>query len=133
MSNALYTKGKQKLLDGNINLETDTIKAVLIDTGAYTPNLATHEFLSDVPGGARLGTPQTLANKTFTGGVFDADDVSFNGLTAVSCEAVLLYKDTGVAGTSPLLGLWDTGAGLPVTPSGGITVIAWNASGIFSI
>lgn len=35
MPAALYTKGLQKIQDGTINLETDTIKAALIDTTAY--------------------------------------------------------------------------------------------------
>jgi hypothetical protein len=35
MPAALYTKGLQKIQDGTINLETDTIKAVLLDMTAY--------------------------------------------------------------------------------------------------
>jgi hypothetical protein len=35
MPAAFYTRGLQKIQDGTINLETDTIKAVLIDTTAY--------------------------------------------------------------------------------------------------
>lgn len=133
MANSIYTKGKEALLDGSINLEADTIKCVLIDAADYTVNLSTHDFLDDVPSAARVGTPQTLANKTFVNGVFDADDVTFPNVTGDQCEAILIYKDTGVEGTSRLLILIDTATGLPVTPGGGNIIAQWNASGIFSL
>lgn len=134
MANALYTKGKEALLDGSINLETDTIKCVLVDTADYTVNLSTHDNLDDVPSVARVGTPQTLGSKTFTNGTFDAADVTFPSVTGDQSEAIVIYKDTGVESTSRLLAYVDTAAsGLPVTPNGGNIVITWNASGIFAL
>jgi len=128
MASALYNKGKEGLLDGSINLETDTIKAALVDTGTYVVNLSTHQFLSDISG--IVGTDQTLASKTFTNGTFDAADSTWTGVTGNSVEAIVLYKSTGVAGTSRLIGYWD---GLSVTPNGGNIIAQWNASGLFSI
>lgn len=133
MANALYTKGKEGLLDGSINLETDTIKAVLVDSADYTANLSTHDNLDDVASGGRVGTPQTLGSKTFTNGVFDAADITFPSVTGDVCELLLIYKDTGVESTSRLIALFDTVTGLPVTPNGGNIVVTWNASGIFAL
>lgn len=134
MTNTMYGKGKEKLL-GSIDLSSDTIKAVLIDTGSYTPNFTTDEFLAVIAGGAIVGTAVALASKTLTLGVFDAADTTLVAVTGAQSEAVLLYKDTGSAATSPLIALYDTGTGLPVTPNGGDILIQWDngANKIFKI
>lgn len=127
MASALYPKGKEALLDGSINLETDTIKVALVDTGTYTYNSA-HDFYDDISG--VVGTPQTIASKTFTNGTFDAADTAFTGVSGATVEALVIYKDTGSSATSRLLAFID---GLSFTPNGGDVTIQWNASGIFSI
>ena len=135
MANALYDKARQAFLEGSIAWLTDTIKAVLVDTGAYTPNLATHQFLSDIPSGARIYTSVALTGKTSTNGVADANDLTDTAVTGVSCEALVLIKDTGSAATSPLIAYIDTATGLPVTPSGGDILITWDngANKIFKL
>ena len=133
MANAIYPLYKQALLDGSANTDVNdgTVKVALIDSGTYTYS-ASHEFYSSVSG--VVGTPQTIANTTVTNGVFDGDDVTFSAVTGSSVEAVLIYVDTGVAGTSRLVAYLDTGfTGLPVTPNGGDITITWNASGIFAL
>jgi hypothetical protein len=126
MANALYTKGKQGLLNGDFDLDTNTIKAVLVDTADYTVNLATDNALDDILAGARVATG-TLANKTITDGVFDADDLTLTAVTGDPSEAVVIYKDTGTESTSLLLAYIDTATGLPVTPNGGNITIAWDS------
>lgn len=127
MANALYDGGRQRFLEGSIAFATDAIKAVLVDTGAYTVNLATHNFLSDIPVGARISTSANLASKTTTAGVADAADVTLTAVTGATVEAVVLYKDTGVAGTSALIAYIDTAtSGLPATPNGGDITIVWD-------
>jgi hypothetical protein len=135
MANALYDLGRQAFLEGTIAWLTDNIKAVLVDTAAYSPNLAEHANLSDIPGGARIATSGNLATKTSTAGVADADDLTFSGVTGTSCEALVLYKDTGVAGTSKLIGYFDTATGLPVSPNGGDITVQWDngANKIFKL
>ena len=118
MANALYTLAKKAFLDGSIALLTDNIKVVLVDAGTYTVNLATDQFLSDIPVGARIATSANLAGKVTTGGVFDATDATFASVTGASCEYYVVYKDTGVAATSPLIVFFDTATGLPITPNG---------------
>ncbi len=132
MTNVLYPKGKEKFLSGTINLPSDTIKIGLIDTGVYTYNSA-NEFWSSASS-ALVGTAATLASKTVTSGTFDANDVTFTAVTGSSVEALIIYKDTGSAATSPLIAYIDVAAsGLPVTPNGGDITVTFNASGIFSI
>lgn len=127
MASVLYPKGKEALLNGTINLESDTIKVALVDTGTYTYSAA-HDFYDDVSG--VVGTPQTLASKTFTDGTFDAADTAFTAVSGATVEALIIYEDTGSAATSSLLAYID---GLSFTPNGGDVTIQWNASGIFSI
>ena len=126
MANALYDGGREGFLDGSIDWDTDTIKAVLVDSGAYTPNLATDRNLSDIPGGARIATSGALASKTVTAGVADAADVTLTAVTGVQSEYIAIYKDTGTASTSRLICLIDTATGLPVTPNGGDIIIQWD-------
>ncbi len=133
MANAIYPLYKQALLDAaaNTDLNDGTVKVALIDTGTYSYNSA-HEFYSSVSG--VVGTPQTIANTTVANGLFDGDNVTFSAVTGNSAEALLIYIDTGTAGTSRLVAWLDTSVtGLPVTPNGGDITITWNASGIFQL
>lgn len=132
MANAVYPKWKEAIQQATANSSlAGTVKVALVDTGTYTYSAA-HEFYSSVSG--VVGTPQTLGTKTFTDGVFDAADVTFTAVTGASVEALVIYIDTGVAGTSRLYAYIDTGVtGLPVTPNGGDININWNASGIVAL
>ena len=117
MANAIYPKAKEQFLQGAINLSTATVRVALVDLGSYTYSAA-HQFWSSVSAAA-IGTPQPLLNKTFTNGVFDADDVTVPSVTGATAEAIVIYVDTGTAATSPLILFQDTGVtGLPVTPNG---------------
>jgi hypothetical protein len=127
MANALYDKGRESFLKGEIAIATDNIKAVLVDTGAYTVNLATHQFLSDIAAGARIATSGNFTTKTTAAGVFDADDLALAGVSGASVEAVVIYQDTGSAATSRLIAYIDTATGLPVTPNGGGINIVWDS------
>lgn len=133
MANAMYELGREGFLAGSISWSGDTIKAALVDTSAYTVNLTTHQYYSSVSG--VVGTPQTLGTKTVSLGVADAADVTYTALTGNSCEAIVIYKDTGVAGTSPLIAYIDTATNLPVTPNGGDVGISWDngANKIFKL
>ena len=126
MANALYDKGRQGFLEGSIDWETDVIKAVLIDAADYAVNLAAHQFLSDIPLAARVATSAALTGKTVPNGVADANDLTFPAVSGDPCEALVLYQDTGVAGTSRLIAYIDTATGLPVTPNGGAINVAWD-------
>lgn len=133
MANAIYPKYKEALLDAaaNVDINDGTVKVALVDTGTYTYNAA-HEFLTSLTG--VVGTAQTIGNTTVTNGVFDGDNVTYTAVTGNSVEALVIYVDTGTAGTSRLVAYIDTSVtGLPVTPNGGDITINWNASGIFAL
>jgi len=126
MANALYDKGREKFLTGAISWSSDNIKVVLVDAADYTVNLSTHEFLSDVASGGRVATSGNLASKTTIAGVADAADVTFTAVTGDQSEALVIYKDTGSAATSPLIAYIDTATGLPVTPNGADITVTWD-------
>ena len=133
MANALYPKWKEQLLQftANNNLSAGTVKVALVTAG-YTYSGA-NQFYSSVSASV-VGTPQTIGSKTFTNGVFDGADVIFTAVTGSQVVSLVIYIDTGVAGTSPLVAFLDTGVtNLPVTPNGGDITITWNASGIFAL
>ena len=134
MANAHYVKGKEKILSGTVNYPTDTVKVALVKN-TYPQNLATDEFFGPISAYV-VGTPQTLANKSVVAGAFDADDVTFLAVTAGdTLEGVVIYKDTGVAGTSPLLHYIDTITGFPLATNGGDITVQWDngISKIFSL
>lgn len=135
MTNALYAKYREKALKGEIAWLTDNIKVVLVDAADYVVNLTTHEFLSDVATGGRVATSANLSGKDATAGVADANDVTFTAVTGDVSEALVIYKDTGTASTSPLICYIDTASGLAVTPNGGDITVIWpnDAGKIFSL
>lgn len=135
MTNAVYPKYKERAQASGGNLVAGTVKALLVDTATYTYSAA-HEFLTSVPGGARVGTAVTLGSKTVTNGVFDAADASFTGLVAApTIEAIVLYVDTGSEATSYLVCYIDTATGLPVSAGAVQVDVAWNngADRIFAL
>ncbi|WP_041537715.1 hypothetical protein [Carboxydothermus hydrogenoformans] len=135
-----YGQALKNILSGNgVNWTGDTIK-VMLCTSAYTPDQDTHQFKSSVTGEV-AGTGYTaggatLANKTITYDaannktILDADDVTWANSTITARYAVI-YKDTGNAATSLLLGYIDFGA--DVASSNGNFTIQWDAGGIFTI
>ena len=139
MANALYANYKNHLGGGSgavharPDLDTDTINGVLIDTGTYSVNLATHQDHADLSG--IVGTATALSGKTFgsvAAGAWDATDLTFSTVSGASVEAYVFYLDSGSSATSTLICYFDTAsAGLPVTPNGGDITIAFNGSGIF--
>ena len=133
MANAIYPLYKQALLDGSANTDINdlTVKVALVDTGVYTYSAA-HEFLTSLTG--VVGTAQTINTTTVTNGLFDGDNVTYSSVTGNSVEALVIYIDTTVAGTSRLVAFIDSGVtGLPVTPNGGDISITWSVSGIFQL
>lgn len=127
MANALYDLGREKFLTGDIDWASDDIRAVLVDTGTYTVDLAAHEFHDDLTG--IIATSGNFASKTTTAGVADAADITFTAVSGATVEAIVIYKWTGDSETSPLIAFIDSGTGLPVTPNSGDIVIQWSNSG----
>lgn len=126
MANTLYDFARQRFLEAQINWMTDVVKVILVDTGAYTPQTAVHQYLSDIPTSARIAGPVTMTGKATTGGAADASDVTFTAVNGTSIEAIIIYVDTGTESTSPLIAFIDTATGLPITPNGGDIIVTWD-------
>jgi hypothetical protein len=82
-----------------------------------------------------VGTAVALSSVTVNSpspGVFDAADTTFTAVSGAAVCAIILYKDTGTAGTSPLLAYID---GISVTPNGGNIVVQYDsgANRIFAL
>lgn len=132
MANTFFNSYVSGVLPRTVNLAADTIKVALIDTAVYTID-PTDLFLSEIPGAALIGTAQTLANKVVTA-MFDADDATWTGLVAApAIGALLIYKDTGVAATSPLIFYMDDAFGFPTATGLSTVSAAWNVLGIFKV
>lgn len=137
MANVIMPKWKaaqQKALTPDLSAGGTNVKVLLVDLADYTYSAA-HEFLSDVPSAARVATSANLTTKTVAAadGSFDSDNPSFVGATGDQSEALFLYHDTGVEGTSRLIAFFDTGVtGLPVTPNTGDINITVNAGGWYT-
>jgi hypothetical protein len=122
MPNTAYPLGAQKILSGSVNFASDTIKMALLPS-SYTFSAA-HEFLSAL--GSRIGTDQTLANKSVAGGVLDGDDLDYGALAPGSTvKALVVYKDTGNSATSPVLFYFDVITGFPFATNGGALTVPW--------
>jgi hypothetical protein len=133
MANALYPKAKEAFLNGSINMIANTITIALIDTGVYTYSTS-HQYRSDISNTAVISS-SALANKTITNGVFDADDALFSSVTGANCEALIIFSDSGVQGTSRLIAYIDSATGLPILPNGGDITVAFSSgsSKIFAL
>ena len=139
MADVIFNNFKKLIMNGGVDLDTDTIKVALV-TSSYAPNQDTHDFFDDVTnevsgtgysaGGSALANKSVTADNTDNEGVFDADDVSWTTST-ITARAAVLYKDTGVASTSALICYIDFGADKSSTA--GTFQITWNAEGILNL
>ena len=132
MANKLYPKSKKQFLQAGIDLASLNVRAILVDAGAYTYDDA-HDFLDDIPSGARIAVSGNLTGKTFgDNGSFDSDDPTLTGVSGASIDAIVLYVHTGTESTSRLVMYQDTGVtGLPLTPDGSDVQITVDAGGWF--
>lgn len=116
MANALYNKGKEAFLEGNIDLTDDDIKVCFIKNG-YTVDLTNHQYLSDIPSSEIAGTSSVLSGKTTTNGIFDAENITVEDYGTSGFSYLVIFKDTGSTSTSLLIAYIDTADGLPVLPT----------------
>lgn len=144
MASAWYNKGKGVVMNGDIDLLTDTIKVMLV-TSAYTFD-ADHDFANDVTGeltvsgytgGFGGAGRKTLASKTVTidntndRAYFDAADVSWTALGAgETIGGAILLKEVTNDAASPLIAFID----LANAATAGTDVsIIWSTEGILRL
>jgi hypothetical protein len=135
-SDQFYNLARYLFATAGINWLTDVIRVALIDTTRYTFD-PTHQYLSAVSPGAIIFTSTPLSSKTVSAsGACSAANVVIDALTnANPVAAFLIYKDTGAAGTSPLIVFLQSYSNLPALPTGGSFTILWptDGNGIFTL
>ena len=139
MADLIYNAFKKNIMNGGIDLDTDTIKVMLV-TSAYVPHQDTHEFKSSVTnevsgtgytaGGATLAGAAVTQDNTDNEGMFDATDVTW-GSSTITARGAVIYKSTGVDATSPLICYIDFGS--DKSSNNGDFTISWNAEGILNL
>lgn len=112
MTAALYGGFTLAALKGEIDLDVDTVKALLV-TSAYTFNPDTHDYLDDITGEI-TGTGYTAGGVALTGVTLtkdttnnkvtlDANDAVFGTVTLTGAAGIILYVSKGTAAASPLI------------------------------
>ena len=138
MADFMFDKALQKFASAQIDWLSDVIKFAAVNKsagGGWTPSQTTDEFLSIIPGAGIIARSLALASKTNTGGVCDAADFVFTSVTGAVIQCLVLYKDTGVDATSPILAHIDSYLAIPYTPTGADIPVALpnNVNKIFKI
>ena len=151
MANIIYDSLKEGLLDGSIDLLTDTIKTLFVIEYNASDDIVTSasELSATVSFGgvSSSATPLTeiatsgnytsygyeLSGTVVSGGstsYWSASDIVVSA-SSLTVGGMLLYKYTGVMDTSIPLGYIDFGV-YRVTDNGNFTV-QWNSDGIISM
>lgn len=127
MSTFMYDKGRENFATAQVGWVANDIRLVFVDEATYTPNSATDATLADIASGARVAIgAASLANKTATGGVLDADDHTMNSVSGAQFESIVFVKyDSATPDNSLLLFHVDNYSGLPATPNGGNITVAF--------
>ena len=136
MANDFYEEYQDSMLGAPthsvVDMDTDNIKAALIDEGADTPDLVNDKDWVDRTVGAIIADSANLAGAAIANGAIDFTDITFTAVSGVTVESIDVRKDSGADATSPILANYDTATGLPLSPNGGDVTIQWNASGLWS-
>ena len=140
MADVLYNSFKRDIMNGSIDLDTDTINVMLV-TSTYTPDQDTHTKRSDITnevvgtgytaGGASLAGKAVTADNTDNEGVFDANDVVWTTSTITARGAVLYKSRGGASSADELICYIDFGTD-KISTAGSFT-ITWNAEGILNL
>lgn len=117
MANALYDKGRQGFLENSIDWDSDDIRVALLSAG-YTPDLAAHQFVSDL-GANIVARSAALTGMTVTAGVANHAAKTITAVSGAQITRVAYYKYNAADGAARLICLIDTATNLPLTPNGG--------------
>lgn len=135
MANAVSNKCKFQLASGLLDFDADTFKIILMASG-FTFDPDAHEFLDDVSASELAnGNGYTTGGATLAGVAVEEDDannranVTWNdpawtasGGSIGPTPGAIIYKSTGVAGTSTVVGFLDFEGNQTATDGGTFTV-----------
>ncbi len=144
MASAWYNKGKRVILDGTVNLTSDTIKLLLVDSTHVTD--IDDDFVDDVSGDELTGTGytagfggsgrHTVSGKAFlTDLVNDRAEFTFNDETWLAISAgtaafAIIIKEVTTDADSPVIGFIDFA---DVVTDGGDLTISPDSEGALQI
>lgn len=135
--NTLYTEYKNAMLGAWAHsfpdLDTDNIKAALIDHTDALPDPATDVDYDDIDDGTVVAVSSNLTGASVSAGTVNFDDITFSGVSGDAADSLNFFKDSGTPATSPLLVFIDTATGLPVVPTGGDIQVVLNHQGLFGL
>lgn len=123
MANVWYQEAVEAFSKKLLDWEGDDFRALFVTSGYVFSQ--SHEFLSDVPGGNRVGTAVALSNKVASNGGLLADPTLFSNFSGSAVDAIIIYQHTGTEGTSRLTLYIDTGTNVTFNPNGGNVTINW--------
>lgn len=138
----IYNDFKEQVMSGTFNLAAsgDTLKMILVS--GHTPDIDTHDGYSDVSGdeysagsgytvgGETLGSQTVTQDNTNDRAAFDANDVTWSSLGALSPATpsdAILYDDTPTSPADPLIAYWELGT---TATNGGDYTLQFGANGI---
>mgnify|MGYP001557596394 FL=1 len=137
MASNLYNPGLEKLLDGTIDFENDTINVLLVDTNHTFDK--THDFVDDIVANEASGTGyarKTLANAAIALDAandrveFDADNPSYTALDAGTIAAAIIFKQVTNDADSPLIAQIDFA---DLVTNGSDVELQINSEGLFYV
>jgi hypothetical protein len=127
----------EKLLDGTIDFENDTINVLLVDTNHTFDK--THEFVEDVDTNEASGTGysrKTLANASIALDAgndrveYDADNPTYTALDAGTIAAAIIFKQVTDDTDSPLIAQIDFA---DLVTNGSDVELQINSEGLFYV
>lgn len=136
MADLIYNSFFVDITNGNIDLDTDTIK-VMLTTSSYTPSKL-HNRRDDITnevtgtgyttGGATLASVTLTQDDTNDLNKFDAADVTWATSTITARYAVLYKSRGGASSADELIKVFDFGS--DKTSVGAAFTIQWHTDGI---
>lgn len=141
MASVIYNSFKRDIMNGSIDLDTDTINVMLV-TSSYTPDVDAHTKRSDITnevpatggytaGGQALSGKSVTVDNTDNEGVFDATDLTWSSST-ITARGAVLYKARGGAATADELICYIDFTTDKSSSSGDFT-LQWAAEGILNL
>ena len=138
----IYNRAKKQWLAGELDLDGQTIKAMLVGSGyTYNPdhNLVSQVVANEVSGTGYAGGFAGAGRKTLSSvvvaqddtndrGYMDAADLTWTGINVGQVGGLILYRSVTADSDSPLIAFIDTGAAFPITTNGGDLVFQWSSS-----
>lgn len=123
MEARLYSKAKEHILSGNIDLANNNIVVLLVDA-SYVPSFANDESRLSIPDSA-IVAEDTLNTTSVVGGVFDADDITFSDVAGNTVVHIVLLQEAEIDAQAYLIAAYTNIT--PLVPDGSAITIQWDA------